>query len=112
MPLYQFRCKKCEFEYDEFSKFDPAGKYKGIKCPECQSSRKTQLISVPSFAFGNPVGTDRWTSEGTGHDYRFNYNMPNVRKHRAVAAEKSHVGANPYNKIDDISSGNHFGEVK
>jgi hypothetical protein len=35
-----------------------------------------------------------------------------VRDQRKAAERASRVGPEPYRKIDDISSGNHFGEVK
>jgi len=35
-----------------------------------------------------------------------------IRDQRKVAEEKSHMGKAPYRNIDDISSGEHFGEVK
>lgn len=112
MPLFEFICKKCHHQYDEMCSFDKTGKYKGVKCPECQSSSKEKLISATSFNFDNPIGTDRWTSDGTGHDYRFNWNLPNVRKQREAAESKSHMGKTPYKEIDDISSGKHFGPVQ
>ena len=112
MPNYEFRCKKCQSVYEEMSAYDPKGKYPKIKCPECKSSRKEQLVGGCGYAFTNPIGTDRWTSDGQGHDYRFEYNKPNVRKQREFAEKHSHVGPNPYEEIDDISSGKYFGEVK
>jgi hypothetical protein len=35
-----------------------------------------------------------------------------VRDQRKFAGENSHMGANPYNRIDDITNGRNFGEVK
>jgi hypothetical protein len=35
-----------------------------------------------------------------------------TRDQRKAAEAASHVGKAPYNKIDDISGGKHFGEVK
>lgn len=109
---YEFECKKCGANYEEFCTFDETGKYKGVKCPRCKSSKKIKLISGANFSFSNPVGTDRWTSEAGGHDYRYNWNKPNVAKQRDMAAAASHVGPTPYRNIDDISSGENFGEVK
>lgn len=84
-------------------------------CPMCQSTSKTELIGCPSVSFSNPVGTDRWNSDSKGHDYRFKHNMDKpggTRDQRAAAARASKVGAEPYRRIDDISSGKYFGEVK
>jgi hypothetical protein len=114
MAIQEFECKKCGAIYEELVSHDPTGKYKSVKCPnpECKSSRKTKLVSVGNFNFSNPVGTDRWTSGGQGHDYRFKYVQPQLKENRKKAEELSHMGKNPYGKIDDISSGKHFGEVK
>lgn len=112
MPIYEFCCKKCGAQYEELTPNDPSGKYKKVKCPECKSAKKELMISMPSFNFANPVGTDRWNSDSGGHDYRFNHNAPNVREQREYAQKNSHVGPEPYNDIDDISSGEYFGEVK
>jgi len=84
-------------------------------CPSCGAAEKTEIVGCPSVSFSNPVGTDRWNSESKGHDYRFKYNMDKpggTRDQRAAAARASKVGAEPYRRIDDISSGKHFGEVK
>jgi len=112
MPIYDFQCLKCETIYEKIAKYDKTGKYKGVKCPECKSCRKEKLISSVSFDFTNPEGTGRWNSESTGHDYRFKHNQPRISKNRAEAERLSHMGAQPYRKIDDISSGKNFGEVQ
>ena len=112
MPIYSFECKKCEEAYEEICSYDETRKYKSVKCPHCGSKSKTKLVDAASFNFTNPVATDRWCSEAQGHDYRYKYNIPNVKKQVENAKKRSHVGANPYSKIDDISSGKHFGKVK
>lgn len=113
MPTYDFECKKCKTVYEEYCVSTEPVAYKGIKCPNCKSKSKTKLISSGiGFSFSNPVGTDRWNNEATGHDYRFRHNLPNVLKQREAAERNSKVGPTPYRKIDDISSGNNFGEVK
>lgn len=58
-------------------------------------------MSQCSFNFSNPVGTGRWNSDSTGHDYRFKHNIPNVKKQRKMAEAMSHMGSNPYGKSDD-----------
>lgn len=108
MPLYEFECKKCGKTYSELTSFDETGKYKGIKCPSCKSSKKIKLVSVGNFAFSNPVGTDKWNNS---HDYRYNTVLPTKKKEREEAQKNSHMGSNPYNNIDDISSGENFGPV-
>lgn len=112
MANFDFKCKKCEKTYEALTPYDETGKYADVQCPYCESKKKEKLISGCAFAFGNPVGTDIWNSDSKGHDYRFKYNMPNVAAQREAAMKKSHMGTDPYNHIDDISSGKYFGEVK
>jgi putative FmdB family regulatory protein len=113
MPFYPLECKKCGHKYDVMSLMSECEEnIKKAKCPECKSKSKDRLIGNVNFTFTNPVGTDRFSNS---HDYRHNWNMDRpggVRDERKTAEEKSHVGANPYNDIDDVSSGKHFGEVK
>jgi hypothetical protein len=90
---------------------------KKAKCENCGSKSKDRLFSPVNHTFdgASVIGTDRWCSADTGHDYRFQYNKERpggLRDQRAQAEALSHMGPQPYNKIDDISSGKHFGEVK
>jgi len=44
MPLYEFRCEKCE---NVFERLCPVGSNgKGLKCPECGAGRLRRLMSV------------------------------------------------------------------
>ena len=108
MPIYIFKCVECEAFFDELTKFDDTGKYKGVECPECGSAKKErQLNSTFPPQFANPIGTDRWQD----HDYRFKYNLPNVLNQREAAERASNVGPSPDNKINDLKK-NNFGKVK
>jgi putative FmdB family regulatory protein len=111
MARYEFRCEDCGKDYDEFASFDPEGQYPSVVCPYCQSSKKKRLMSAFSFNFSNPEGTDRWNSDTSGHDYRWNHNQPKVQQERQIAEQVSHMGNTDdfYNPIDDITSGEHFG---
>lgn len=116
MPFYEMQCEKCSEVYDVHAQMtEKEITVQEASCPKCNSKQKIEIIGCPSVKFTNPVGTDRWNSESKGHDYRFKYNMDKPggpRDQRAAAARASKVGPNPYRKIDDISSGKHFGEVK
>jgi putative FmdB family regulatory protein len=116
MPRYEMKCEKCEEVYDVWSNMsEKTENVANAECPSCGSREKTEIMGCPSVKFANPVGTDRWNSESKGHDYRFKHNMDKpggTRDQRAAAAKASRVGAEPYRKIDDISSGKHFGDVK
>lgn len=116
MPRYEFKCESCECIYDVWSSMaEKSSSVKKAGCPDCGSKKKSEVMGCPSVKFADPVGTDRWNSDSKGHDYRFKYNMDKpggTRDQRAAAARASKVGAEPYRRIDDISSGKHFGEVK
>lgn len=115
MPRYEMQCS-CGEVYDIWSKIaEKENVVKESVCPKCNSKEKTEIYGCPSINFTNPVGTDKWNSDSQGHDYRFKYNMdkPGGTRDQRLAAERaSKVGSEPYRKIDDISSGKHFGEVK
>ncbi len=104
MPLYEFECKKCKQRYDEIASYDETGKYEGVVCPHCGSKSKDKLVSMVSFNFTNPVGTDRWNSEATGHDYRFKHNIPNVQRERQMAEQMAGKD-NPYKDLGDTNLG-------
>jgi putative FmdB family regulatory protein len=110
--LYEFLCE-CGEEYEELAKFDETGEYPTVLCPKCNSSKKERLMSVTSEpVFIHPEGTRKWINESTGHDYRYKYKQPQVAQERKVTEELSHMGKSPYNTVDDISSGKHFGPVQ
>ncbi len=52
MPLYEFVCQKCQYQFEELVL--SASKAGGVKCPECNGSVKKQL-SV--FAAHTNVGS-------------------------------------------------------
>ena len=101
MPLFEFSCRQCETVFEEITKFDETGVYSGVVCPQCGSGEKEKLISIPAA----PVPHDT-------HDWQYNNKLPKAMKEREMAEKASHMGSQPYNPLDDISSGNHFGNVK
>ena len=112
MPRYDFECKKCHILYEENVKYDPTDKYKDVKCPQCGSKSKEKQFPLCGYAFGNPVGTDRYTSDAQGHDYRFHHNLPNVIAQRQAAEMASKSGPDVYNPINDIDKDSSWGTVK
>lgn len=45
MPIYEFKCKKCESEFSELfpsSKFD----IKDVECPKCHTQDAEKMLSV------------------------------------------------------------------
>lgn len=118
MPRYEFECQSCGEVFDLFcSMSEKKDSVEKLKCSKCDSKDISENLGF-LFNFSNPEGTDRWNSEARGHDYRFKHNYEKkggTRDQRKFAEKNSHMGANPYRKIDDINGpggGNNFGEVK
>jgi hypothetical protein len=110
--LIEFECKKCRGVYEELVKYDPKGKYKGVKCPYCSSVKKIRLISQFQHNFTKPEGTKKYNAS---HELRYKYALekPGGAIEQRMNAERlSHMGKEPYLPIDDISSGKYFGKVK
>jgi phage FluMu protein Com len=96
LALYEFLCE-CGNVYEELISWDKNDEYLDVFCPKCQSVNKTKLMSMPA----QPVNKE-------SHDYKFKAMQPQLAQQRAAIEATSHVGAVPYNGIDDISSGEHF----
>ena len=57
MPIYEYRCKKCEKEFEELIREKKEGT---IKCPKCGSSETQKLLSgfgVSGVSGGNTCST-------------------------------------------------------
>ncbi len=108
MPTYIFGCKKCKNEYETFTRFDETGKYSDVSCPKCKSKSKKKLITSAHIKFAQPKDTSKFDN----FNYRAGYNLEQATDLRRKAEAASHMGTAPYNPIDDISSGKHFGEVQ
>ena len=46
MPIYQYRCDNCKYEFEELIFLDDPA----ISCPKCEKKELRQLISTPSFS--------------------------------------------------------------
>lgn len=47
MPIYEFRCKDCGCEFEEFFLTFELVKLGDVKCPSCQSQNVEKLFSPP-----------------------------------------------------------------
>lgn len=95
MPIYSFKCLKCERVYDEIAPHDPTGKFRKVRCPSCDSKNKERYY--PGEVRDWDCGDKR---ERFG--YRAGVNMEKAKAERRAAESKSHMGTNPYNsrKLD------------
>ena len=106
MPIYEFECKKCKKKFDDLCSFENIGI---VICPTCGAKKPTKLVSAPrAIIFKQPKGT----SYEDKFDYVAQWNMDNAKELRRKAEAESHMGTTPYNNIDDIASGQFFGEVE
>lgn len=106
MPVYPMRCENCKNVWDELCRFDDRD---SIQCPLCNGTKKTFLATMPrAVVFTNPRGTSREDN----FDYVAQWNLDNAKDIRRQAEKASKGDVKPYSQIDDISSGEYFGEVK
>lgn len=56
MPVFDYRCKKCNTVFDIFHK----GKeiIEDIICPKCGATEYIKLMSAPSISFSGAASTD------------------------------------------------------
>lgn len=52
MPIYEFRCKKCNYVFEEFV-FSSNSSYDDISCPTCGEVNSEKLMSSFSSSGGN-----------------------------------------------------------
>lgn len=104
MPIYSFKCKKCQKTYDDLLDFDPTGRYKDAKCEHCGSKKKEKLSHNCAIAFANPQDSSKWES----FSYRAGKTMEDAKDLRRRAEAQSHMGDQPYYKIDDSKNDNAF----
>ncbi len=63
MPIYEYKCNKCE---NEFEKLVFAGDDNEVSCPECKSKEVAKKMSVASFMGGSSMGSCATGSPSTG----------------------------------------------
>lgn len=105
MPLYEFRCEACKITFEELCGMKET---RVIQCPDCNGPADKQLTAPGAVVFAQPKGTSREDN----FDYVARWNMDNAKEIRRRAEAAAGGGAAPYRAIDDISSGNFFGEVQ
>lgn len=61
MPLFEFRCKQCDMEFEELCLSNRD--VEQVSCPECQSGDVTKLLSV--FGIHSRGGNSKSLSNGS-----------------------------------------------
>ncbi len=64
MPLFEYRCAKCDYKFEELV----LGSEKGVVCPKCNSEDVHKLLSV--FASSGDAGASTGHSCGGGSGFR------------------------------------------
>jgi putative FmdB family regulatory protein len=65
MPIYEFRCRKCEHEFEELFRSSAEGR--SVVCPECGSRRCDKQWSA--FGFAVAGGAARSSCDGGGCEH-------------------------------------------
>jgi len=66
MPIYEYRCRKCETIFEKIQKVEEGGK--SLKCPYCGKGRPEKILS----SFFSSKGSESNSSCGpTGGSRRF-----------------------------------------
>ena len=84
MPVYEYRCRQCGYEFDRFLRtFEPGE----VNCPSCRSPNVEKLLSSPLIRMGK--GSEP-ASEFTAKDAEVNYYRDRRDYDRAArAAERA-----------------------
>ena len=53
MPLYGYRCKECEHEFDKMQKYEDRFVPEAVPCPECFGVEVKYQISTPRIGYSN-----------------------------------------------------------
>ena len=89
MPLYEYICRECSFEFEELQKFSD----RPIKkCPECNKSKVVKKISLSAFALKG----EGWYKDG--------YSRPSEKSKPETKASDPTPAAKPEKKPDKATS--------
>lgn len=100
MPRYDFECGKCKSKYEDLVSYDETGKYPKVKCPHCNSKKKTKLLSKNIYVMGT-------YSQNNIFEIAAGKNMERAQGERRTAEAMSHMGASPFgfNESNDFDLG-------
>jgi len=61
MPMFEFRCRKCNHIFEEFV-FSSNKSTEDLKCPNCRTENPEKLMSAFSSAGGGLQGSSSYSS--------------------------------------------------
>lgn len=86
MPIYEFKCLKCNKNYESLCGYNDD--QNSIECEHCGSKKKKKLVSNCSVTFTAPNESSKWES----FSYRAGYNMDKAKTERRIAERNSKMG--------------------
>ena len=60
MPIYEYKCKKCDYTEEVLQKMNDPFYFKGQGCPECGAFEMERIIGLSSFQLKG----DGWYRDG------------------------------------------------
>ncbi len=59
MPIYEYRCQKCEKVFEKYQKLDESGD--SLKCPYCGEAKPEKILSSFSSSSSSCGNSTRFT---------------------------------------------------
>lgn len=87
MPIYEYRCKKCDSIQEELHGADKKPK---VTCEKCGESCEKAVSRAHTHG----------TSTGVSQEHRIYRGLAGAKEERMNAAQLSHMGGDPYRTMD------------
>ena len=90
MPLYEYRCEKCGFEFELIRKFSDGPLRKAPDCPSDRKCKLTKLVSASAFQLkGGGWYADGYSSAGGKKSSGGEAKKPAAKKSESKGSKKS-----------------------
>ena len=63
MPIYEYRCRKCEVTFERFQKVNEGGEF--LTCPACGAKKPEKILSGFSSSKGSESSSSCGSSGGS-----------------------------------------------
>jgi len=93
MPVYEFRCTDCGYEFEKYSRSFELGE---VNCVSCRSTKVTKLLSSPLIRMGNLTEA---SSEYSAKDAEVNY-FKDRKDYESAAKAAEKVGKSQWEVKD------------